>query len=323
MALSGSRRSPASALRALAAAAVLALAGPGLAACGDDDPAPVAAEDTEAPPASPLARIALADEFTHSDPLYVKSDTDRIVSRQIYDPLVARVDPPLGTSGARRGPLVPIGTESGDWFFRVRPGARFHDGTPIDFAAVQANVERWLASGVLAEILPEFIAVDSPGVPAGIRFQLTRPVPDLPAILSDPRLGLVAPAAIGASGGGEISGGEGGSGAYEPGFLGQRRAVLVTAPEWWGRGTGLGPGVRELQILAVPAEQRRAGLLADGLIQVSEGLSEDSLASLRSEPLLVSPTENPNGIAASAAVRGLRGTELVQPLSELWLTSLR
>jgi peptide/nickel transport system substrate-binding protein len=323
MTLTGSRRSPAPTLRP-AFLVLLALAALAVGACGgEDDPAPVAADAADAPPISPLARIALVDAFEHSDPLYVAGDSDRILSRQIYDPLVSRVDPPLGVSGARRGPARPLGPDdSGDWRFEFRAGARFHDGSPINFEAVQANVQRWLTSGVLGELLPEFIAVDAP-LPGQVRFQLTEPVPNLPAILSDPRLGLVAPATIATAGGSEITGGEGGSGAYEPGYLGRRRAVLVAAANWWGRGAGLGPGVRELQLLAVESERRRTELLADGLTQVSQGLGEKSLAELRREPLLVSPPENPNGIAASAAVRGLRSSEPVQPLSELWLTSLR
>jgi ABC-type transport system substrate-binding protein len=265
----------------------------------------------------------VAEPFAHSDPLYAMSDSDWLVSRQLYDPLVSRVDPPLGNTGRRRGPARPLGLdENGDWRFEFRPGARFHDGTEIDFQAVQANVERWLASGVITELVPEFISVDAP-FPGQIRFQLTRPVPDLPATLADPRLGLVAPATIAANGTSEIDGGAGGSGAYEAAFIGPRRAVLQAAPEWWGRSANLGPGVRDLQILAVSSEPKRSDLLTQGVTEISTGLEETSLEEIHREPLLVSPEENPNGIAASASVRGLRGSDLVQPLSELWLTSLR
>lgn len=308
-------------LRALVALVVTAAS---LAACGDAaEPKPVAVEEAVTPPSSPLARLAVVDEFAHADPLYVRSGTDRIVSRQIYDPLVSRLDPPLGASGARRGPAKPLGPDpNGDWRFQLRAGARFHDGSPINFEAVEANVERWLASGVLEELLPELIDVDAP-LPGQIRFQLAAPVPDLPAVLSDPRLGLVAPRAIATRGVREIEAGEGGSGAYEPAFLGGRRVVLVAAAEWWGRDAGLGPGVRELELLSVDSEARRADLLADGLAQVAEGLSEESLLELGREPLLAVSPLNEHGIAASAAVRGLRGPELAQPLSELWLTTLR
>jgi peptide/nickel transport system substrate-binding protein len=311
-------------LRALAIVALLLLPAWLVAGCGEDEsPAPATAAAEETPPASPLARIAISGGFEHSDPLYAQSESDAVIARQIYDPLVSRVDPPLGATGRRRGPARPLGPdENGDWRFEFRPGAQFHDGSPINFDAVQANVERWLASGLLTEALPEFIAVDAPE-PGQIRFQLARPVPDLPAVLSAPRFGLIAPATIAANGTTEISGGAGGSGAYDPAFLGSRRAVLSAAPNWWGRAAGLGPGVRELQFLAVASQRERADLLSQGLTQIAEGLGTESLEEIQREPLLVSDPDNPNGVAASAAVRGLRGPDLLQPLSELWLTALR
>ena len=186
---------PAAIRSALAVASALAIGL--LGGCGSESGDSTVAGTGEMPPPSPLARIALAGPFGTLDPLYVKTHSERMLSRQIYDPPVSRLDPPLGAAGRRRGPLLPLGTQPGspDWYFDIRPGIRFQDGTPLNADAVVLNSLRWLASGMAKKVLPELDAVDTP-LPGGVRFQLSAPVPDLPARISDPRFGLVAPATL-------------------------------------------------------------------------------------------------------------------------------
>lgn len=278
----------------------------------------------ETPSPTPLARIAVPGEVRHLDPLYVRSRSEQLVSRQIYDPLVSRLDPPLGAAGPRRGPARPIGPEQGGrlWRLQLRPEARFQDGTDIDAEAVGANVERWLRSGIAAELLPELDAIDSP-VPGEVRFQLSDPVPDLPRRLSDPRLGLVSPTALLESGLGEVRAGAGGSGAYEPRLISAERTLLSASGDWWGRAAGLGPGIARLEFMSVPAAGRRFALLRDGVVEIADDLDSGAAALTDREPLLTATGTDGDAVGASAAVRGLRAGPTAQPLSEVWLTLLR
>ncbi len=275
-------------------------------------------------PPSPLARIAIGGPLDHVDPIYAHSQAERLVSRQIYDPLVARLDSPLGTVGRHRGPARPIHPvgSSPNWSFQLRPGARFHDGTPINADAVIANARRWFASGLVAARLPQLEAVDTP-LPGQVRFQLSGPIPDLPARLSDPRFGLVAPATLAEHGTDEIPDGAGGSGAYRPAVLGRHRVVLQAADQWWGSAAGLGPGIDRIDVLAIDSARRRAALLRDGAVDIADDLDKRSAAAIANQPSLVSTTQGDSVVGASGAVRGLRGSSSVQPLSEVWLTTLR
>jgi len=295
-----------------------------LGGCGSDTGESTGAGTGEMPPPSPLARIAVAGPFGTLDPLYVNSHSDRLLSRQIYDPPVSRLDPPLGGAGRRRGPLRPVGTQPGspDWYFDLRPGIRFQDGTPLNADAVVLNSLRWLASGMAKEVLPELDAVDTP-VPGGVRFQLSAPVPDLPARISDPRFGLVAPAALKRYKLTEIPDGEGGSGAFAPALITEDRVLLTAAPNWWGADAGLGPGVDQLEFRAAPSPIARLGLLHDGAVDVADDLGRRATSLIADQPLLVLGTQGERVLGASAAVRGLRTGTIEQPLSEIWLTDLR
>ncbi len=296
----------------------------GLLGCGSPAGDAPPASAAEAPPPSPLARIAIDGPLTSIDPLYARSHAERLISRQVYDPLVSRLDPPLGVTGRRRGParpIQPVGS-SRNWSFQLRPGARFQDGTPINADAVIANARRWFASGLVADALPELNAVDTP-LPGQVRFQLSARVPDLPARLADPRFGLVAPATLAAHGTAEIPDGEGGSGAYRAAAVGEQRVALQAADGWWGSAAGLGPGIDRIDLLAVDSQQRRTTLLSDGAVDLADDLDKRSAAEIANEPSLVSTSQGDRLLGASAAVRGLRGATAVQPLSEIWLTTLR
>ncbi len=294
------------------------------AGCGADPTESSTAVRGEAPSPTPLARVALPGEVRRLDPLYVRGHAERLVSRQIYDPLVSSLDPPLGASGPRRGPARPIGPERGGrlWRFELRPEARFQDGTDIDAEAVGANVERWLTSGIATRLLPELDAVDSP-LPGEVRFQLSEPVLDLPRRLSDPRLGLVSPTALLDSGLGEVRAGAGGSGAYEPRLISPERTLLSASGDWWGRVAGLGPGIARIEFLGVPASGRRFALLRDGVVEIAYDLDEGAARLTDREPLLTATGADDDDVGASAAVRGLRPGPAEQPLAEVWLTLLR
>ena len=127
---------------------------------------------------------AIAERPTELDPLFADRESERLVSRQIHEPLVedliAPFDDPRRLNGLARGVVGVRGDTV--WLVRLRPGVRFQDGTPLTSQAVLANVERWLAfpdqSGLALGTL-----ADGPR-PDLVRFRL--PVPDSDSLRSSP-----------------------------------------------------------------------------------------------------------------------------------------
>jgi ABC-type transport system substrate-binding protein len=198
----------------------------------------------------------------------------------------------------------------------------FQDGSPLNGSVIRFNSLRWLADGLAQRVLPELDAVDVP-LPDRIRFQLSAPVPDLPARLSDPRFGLISRPALERYGLDEIPGGEGGSGAFAPQVLAPDRALLGAAPQWWGRDVGLGPGVEQLEFRAARTPVRRLAMLSDGSVDIADDLGPHASNLIGEQPLLALNYAGGEVIGTTAALRGLRPEPLEQPLSEIWLTDLR
>jgi peptide/nickel transport system substrate-binding protein len=97
-------------------------------------PAPSAAR------AGGTLRIALPAEITSLDPW--NADAASLVAvRQMYETLVS-VDPETGSLAPGLASSWQMTNDGATWTFVLRPGVRFHDGTPLDAGAVAASFER-------------------------------------------------------------------------------------------------------------------------------------------------------------------------------------
>lgn len=306
-------------LLALVASALLLFA-----SCGGSDSDDPPTVEPASPEPSALARIAFADPVSEIDPLFARSRSERLVSRQIFEPLVAGAASTLGEAGRRRGParVAAVSAAGTLWRFQLRSGLRFQDGSPLNPDAVIANVERWLASGTAARELPELIAADSPR-PGEVRFQLSRPVENLPARLDRPALGLVSEPAIAARGLRPVRRADAGAGPFELREREATRLLLVRSPEWWGLQLGLGPGVERLEFLVVPSDGGRADQLKVGVVDIADQLGTAAAASVEADPLLTAISGGGTVVGLSASVRGVDSTDASQSLASLWLTDLR
>lgn len=295
-----------------------------LAGCGSASPVGEPDVPPERPEASPAAVIAMADEVASVDPVFARTRSERLVSRQIHEPLTSLVKPPFEPGGRRRGPARPLGRSAGStlWEFELRPGVRFQDGSELNADAVLANVERWLATGAAGELIPELVAADSPQ-PGRVRFQLDEPVADLPARLDHGRLGLVSPLAITARGDRPIRPGPTGTGAFELRERKREGLLLAQNGTWWGREAGLGPGVERLEVVITPRGRARLAQLRAGAVQLADELGADEARGLDADPLLSALRDGPTTIGLERSVRGITTTRAGQPLSGLWLTMLR
>ena len=85
------------------------------------------------------ARIALATETSSIDPMFHNVTPNNNVARHIFDTLVT-TDARLRLQPGLAEGWKPLGDEG--WEFKLRPGVRFHDGTPLDADDVAYSVKR-------------------------------------------------------------------------------------------------------------------------------------------------------------------------------------
>jgi peptide/nickel transport system substrate-binding protein len=295
--------------------------------CGSDEPRGEVGSSPPAPGEAGGLAYALPASPAGMDPLTAPDLGAAIVSRQVHEPLVARVSGPYG--GPRRtAGLATALRPSPDrtvWTVQLRRGVSFQDGTPFDAAAVLVNSRRWNSTPSGRAVLPELFAVDAPR-PGEVRFLLERPVGDLPSHLADPRLGIVSPLAL------EPQSGEGarfrvgargtGTGAFALTEAAPRADALVRNPGWWGTPLGLGPALESVRFVSPRSPARRAERLRDGAVQIAGPLPAAVLAALRADPLLSAVPGTGGGVGISASVRGLAPAQRLPLLSGVWLTTL-
>ncbi len=274
---------------------------------------------------------AIAEGPGDLDPLHAGNFSARVVSRQVFEPLVARLRGPYAAGRHARAGLALGWSHSRDfrvWSFRLRPGLRFQDGTRLDATAVAANAERWLSDPVGRRLVPGLMAVAAPR-PDGVRLIGSQPLSDLPARLADPRLGIVSPPAlapesgIGAS---FVGAREAGSGPFVLRGRVASVAVLERNRRWWGSELGLGPSLDQVVFRVVPDETRRADLLRSGAVRVASGLGARAARGIVRDPLLAAV----GGRAAGGAEgwigfeRSVRGIDAPRPtpLSGVWVALL-
>lgn len=155
-----SHRKIGSAVGALLAASLVALAGCSSGGNTDDTPTGGEATDSQAPPAdvpqelvvAPLVFPASLDQTQ-----YPAEDGVRLVVSQVLDTLVLPADgqfePGLAESWENPDPNT--------WVFHLREGVLFSDGTPFTASDVKATIERHVANqSVLAPLLAAVTEVD-------------------------------------------------------------------------------------------------------------------------------------------------------------------
>jgi peptide/nickel transport system substrate-binding protein len=101
----------------------------------------------------------------------------------------------LGADGQVQPLLVTSGSASRDgltWTFELKNGLQFSDGTPLTSDDVKATIERSKndEANVYAGFVEPIARVDTPS-PTTVVMHLSRPVPSLPSILSQPEMTIL------------------------------------------------------------------------------------------------------------------------------------
>ncbi|WP_326536549.1 ABC transporter substrate-binding protein [Pseudorhodoferax sp.] len=174
-------RFPPSALRCLLAASALVAA---------------TASGAAEPKRGGTLSIGLAQDPAIVDPIRTGTFTERQLSTPVYEALFD-IDP--------KGNAVPFLAESftvsddlKTWRIKLRPGVKFHDGTPLDAAAVAANFERTANPANRCRCLvqmtdfKEWKVID----PLTVEIVLTGANAGLPTILADAPGIMVSPTAF-------------------------------------------------------------------------------------------------------------------------------
>ncbi len=217
----------------------------------------------------------------------------------------------------REGHLLPglsaswMTSEDGlDWRFPIRPGAMFHDGTPVTPAAVAnaLNIVRQTPASGLRLIPTDGFRADEDAVTV----HLSRPFAVLPAYLADSTAVILAPASYDASGHTQRIIG---SGKYKVTRIDGSLVVESDAVKPVSEG---GPAIRHVQYRAVPDGETRARMSESGDADVSFNLQPVAADRLRRNPrleILSLPIPRARFIALNTTLPGLSDPSVRKALS--------
>ncbi|MDP9898745.1 ABC transporter substrate-binding protein [Variovorax ginsengisoli] len=213
-----------------------------------------------------------------------------ILIRNFIDSLVAKA------SGGRFLPWLAqsyaISADGKTYSFKLKPGLRFHDGTPLDAEAVKFNfdfVRDTKNTNAAGELLQ---AVDAVQVvsPTEVKLTLRRPDSGLLESIASVRLGLVSPKSL-RSGDSLCAGGPtlAGSGpfVFDNYTRGQSATFLKNKDYQWAPGYAAHTGPAYLDKLTVrflPEYAVRAGALSSGQVDVIEGVQPTDVGLFKGRP---------------------------------------
>jgi peptide/nickel transport system substrate-binding protein len=266
---------------------------------------------------------AIAADPGDLDPLHAETPSAQIVARQVFEPLVASLDGPYGAPTDRPG--LALRWESSDdfriWSFHLRSEVRFQDDTPLNAEAVAANAERWQGDPAGQALLPGLVAADAPR-PSLVRLILSVPDRRLPERLTDPRLGIVSPAALGIETGAGASiarAEDAGSGPFALQRREDAALALIRNRDWWGSRLDLGPALDAISFTVVADPRARARALSDGTARVAADLPREVAEALSTDPLLaVLGAGTGHAVGFERSVRGIADWRPI-PLSGAWV----
>ncbi|MDD5220020.1 MAG: ABC transporter substrate-binding protein, partial [Candidatus Bipolaricaulis sp.] len=213
----------------------------------------------------------------------------------VYDTLVFSDD---------NGTLYPLLAERWEasedyteWTFRLRSGIVFHDGTPLNAAAVKFSFDRIVGIGNHTVAQWRFLGKDSTIEVVDnltVRFKLSKPFPLFLTEVVYACYGIISPTAVQQHATSAdpwaaeyFSSNECGTGPFQfSEFVPGERLVLVKNPKYWGgvEGVKSAAKVDRLVMRIVPDATTRAILLQSGEVDIVEQLPVDLLGQLATVP---------------------------------------
>ncbi len=191
------------------------------------------------------------------------------VAAAVYDTLT--VPNSKGVAVPYLAKSVEPNTDFTQWTITLRDGVQFHDGTPLDAAAVKLNLDAYRGapdapnSGPLFAKIFDFISDVTVADPATVQVTLNTAVPAFPSYLfSDGRVGIMAPAQINA--GEDCATKMIGTGPFELDSYAQNEKTVVTRnPDYWQQGF---PKLDKITFVPVVDAQARVNQLTGGQLDI-------------------------------------------------------
>ena len=275
---------------------VLAMLSVLLSACGGTTPAatqasvvtqaPAATEAPTAAPAAPLVlKYASSAGITTWDPI-ASFSTEAAYMANMYEQLV-RVNPP-GSAEQYSPLLAESWDKSADglvWTFKLRPNVKFHDGEPMNAAAVVKSIEAAKDHAGASFIwlpLDKVEAVDD----LTVKFTLKYAQPLELILGSEYAAYIVSPKALDAAAANKdywTAGVDAGTGPYMiESYSADKELVLAQNKDYWG---GWKPDQYEKVLVQfVPEATTRQQMLEGGEVDLVTTVPLDSLATLATNP---------------------------------------
>ena len=235
--------------------------------------APLARSQTAAPIHGGTLKIAQASVADALDVDAVDQRTLNEEAEYMYDTLFDRV---------AGGKVVPwlvakehLSPNGHVVTWQLHPGIQFHDGTPLNAAAVAWNLERKIKQKLeLADLLPiKSIAAHNPTT---VVVTLTRPFSSLDDYLAARTFSMYSPTFVRKYGAAALKTKEAGSGPFMlKSFTPGQSLTMDRFPNYWKKGQ---PYLDEVQFQNVPDEHTRFAELESGQIQMALDLNYPDIA---------------------------------------------
>ena len=256
-------------------AAVCLLALSALSACGSGSSTTTAATSSAAP-APATATVAWAAPIDGLDPDNGFANQAlaafHLIGGNLYD---------INRDGKTVPGLAASSTTSADgltWTFKLRPGLKFSDGSPLTSSDVKATIDRAKADKAngYAGLFAPITSVDAPDPQTAV-FNLATKYPSLPTVLGEPEF-LIMPAA-GLSQGKSFFKKPTSAGPYTlQSWGGGGDSTFVVNPNYWGPK----PVIKTLKFTTIPDFNSRLSQLQSGQIQSVVDLPPSVLPQLQS-----------------------------------------
>jgi len=210
--------------------------------------------------------VGLAADPVSLDPHRATDIVSAAVVANVCDPLVryrpdgSRPEAALATSWAT--------SDSRTWTFTLRPGVRFHDGTPLDAAAVVANLEDLRRQ----RSFPGRAARAGPLV---VTVTLDQPNAALLATLSQTFYAMQSPRAMGPGATGRLVG----TGPFRLESARPGRIELTANADYWGGP----PRLRRIVFRRFADQPSLVTALSAGEVDVTSAVGQDTVGRLRGQ----------------------------------------
>ena len=227
--------------------------------------------------ASRTLTVGLVSDPVTLDPALMASFFETTVQYNLHEPLVhatpdLKIEPGLA-SVATPDPLT--------YDFTLRPGLAFHDGTPIDAAAVKANFDRMLDPATASPRRSELAPVEGVAVTGPLTFtiKLKAPYAPLLQVLANRAGMMVSPAALKALGP-DFAAKAVGAGPYRiVSWTKNAELVLERFPGYW-RGPA---AIERIVFRPIADETVRLANLRSGTVQLVDAVPAQAVGGLSRE----------------------------------------